>query len=1588
MKAKFKRFFSSIGLTKAQLITVALSYFLCFVLFLGVVVIWDPMSKPLNEQTSVVEAASTPTNTSGSWITEDRYSIDWYTNPGSNDGSSASKPYIIDSAEDLAGLSWLVYNNSVNSSDVTTSGDVSYIFESKYFKQTVNIDLSAYYWQPIGIYYTREGETRQNNFSGSYDGGNHTVSGVYTLVGSSSAYSYQGLFGRVSSSSSSYPITIKNIGVTNSYIQGYLYVGGVVGYASGTITNCYNTGSVSGSSQVGGVMGYASGTITNCYNTGSVSGSRSSVGGVAGGASATITNCYNTGTVTSTVTSDAYVGGVVGSASGTITNCYNTGSVRGSGDSVGGVVGRAVVSGNITITNCYNTGSVTGDSRVGGVVGYAYPFSSGTITITNCYNTGSVSGSFIGGVVGYVNPSSGTITITNCYNTGSVSGSSQVGGVVGYAYAARGSIVTITNCYNTGSVNGSSSVGGVVGSASGNITITNCYYGANCSLSVGGIEGTNVSGQAEYSLSLTTDSPKTLSWYTTASNWNSSYSWDFENVWVLDAGRNDGYPSFVIEYWISDPNYYSIEWYTNPGSNNGTASNPYIIDSAEDLAGLSWLVYTKGQEDNPLVSGTDYSGNYIFQGKYFKQTVDIDLSEYYWQPIGIRYTREGETRQNYFSGSYDGGNHTVSGVFTPVGSSIAYSYQGLFGYVCSGSSSYPISLRNIGIVNSHVNGHQYVGGIAGYLADIVRLEAYSTSLISGTNDCVGGIAGFVETYYTDSSGYTNVQIMCVNVGTVSGNSGVGGIVGGIDNAFTIRFSYNIGNVNGSSSVAGIIGVIDNNNMYGDTDQIIKNCENSGKIAGDTNVGGIVGMAGIFEVTISDCYNFNEISGSENIGGIVGNGSMTVMDKCHNEGNITGYDKRIGGIIGFAVSTTIINCYNVGTISGGLLEVLYVGGIAGYTDYFGPIPTIKNCYNSGSVGWSNNYVGGVVGYANSSLIMTNSFNTGVTNGSSNSGGVVGYASSSATITSCYYGGGVTGTQGSYGTYLSNIATLAKTETWYSPFSGNWQTGEDVAWDFFTVWKIDANLNNSYPSFREESEIVEFWTDKVTVTSYGGGNGTQSSPYQISNAQQLALLAKNVNSGTDYSGTYFKQTADINLSGYLWDPIGRDYDRYGVESLNRFAGNYDGAGFKVTGISTSNLLSHQGLFGSATGLITRVNISESNINGYQYVGGVVGMAPGVISITECKNSATIVGVANESYVGGVVGYISALARDINITNCYNTGIVTGSRIVGGVVGETSSGGITITSCHNTGAVRGSSNVGGVVGNVDASGTITGCYNTGSVMGSYYSVGGVVGYASYGFPTNITNCYNTGSVSGSFYYIGGVVGGAGSLTTIESCYNTGSVTGGSEVGGVAGSGRTITNCYNTGSVTGSFDSVGGVVGSVSASSTTGCNISKSANFGDITVTEASGGAGGIIGNITISSSSYPFKLTHCYSEGSITVSGTGATVGGFVGNLNADYSTYSNVKIEFCSVDLDIVVSGGSIASQGAFYGGTNGIKVENSYSLLTKSGTVSKVISDVSTQMDNNFGYMLNFREGKPIPLGIFHILDVATRTGIVNRINAL
>ena len=203
-------------------------------------------------------------------------------------------------------------------------------------------------WIPIGNY--------SNSYTGTFDGNNYTVSGLYF---NNSDTDDVGLFGYIGRNS-----TVKNTGVINSYFYGCNYVGGVVGHNYyGTITNCYNSGSVSGTDYVGGLVGSnARGTIDNSYNAGSVSGT-DRVGGLVGfnTSGATIGNCYNEGSVSGTDS----VGGVVGYNNGTIANCYNTGEVSGSNE-VGGVVGYN----NVTITNCYYldttcTGGIYGEDVQG-----------------------------------------------------------------------------------------------------------------------------------------------------------------------------------------------------------------------------------------------------------------------------------------------------------------------------------------------------------------------------------------------------------------------------------------------------------------------------------------------------------------------------------------------------------------------------------------------------------------------------------------------------------------------------------------------------------------------------------------------------------------------------------------------------------------------------------------------------------------------------------------------------------------------------------------------------------------------------------------------------------------------------------------------------------------------------------------------------------------------------------------------------------------------------------------------------------------------------------------------------------------------
>ncbi len=179
-------------------------------------------------------------------------------------------------------------------------------------------------WTPIGM-------NLGKSFRGTFDGQNHTISGLYF---DNTKKDFVGLFG------CSRGGNILKVGVIDSYFKGNSYVSGVCAWnEEATITYCYNAGKVSGSDFVGGVCAYVNdGSIQYCYNTNAVEGTKDDVGGVCGRLmddNSSVKYSYNTGKVSG---SDA-VGGVCGDiCDGTIQYCYNTNVVEGT-EPVGGVCG-------------------------------------------------------------------------------------------------------------------------------------------------------------------------------------------------------------------------------------------------------------------------------------------------------------------------------------------------------------------------------------------------------------------------------------------------------------------------------------------------------------------------------------------------------------------------------------------------------------------------------------------------------------------------------------------------------------------------------------------------------------------------------------------------------------------------------------------------------------------------------------------------------------------------------------------------------------------------------------------------------------------------------------------------------------------------------------------------------------------------------------------------------------------------------------------------------------------------------------------------------------------------------------------------
>lgn len=311
--------------------------------------------------------------------------------------------YGIRTAAELYGFAALVNSGAAAANGVLTA-DVRVNANVLKSDGSLNGDGSAFYaWTPIGVEY--------HQYTGTFDGRGHTVSGLYFH---DENVSYAGLLGNTRS------VTVKNVALTDSWIYGLRYVGGIVGLA-----DRYGTDSTEKPSSVSG--------CSNAASVGSVCGY---VGGVAGLVNGNVKNCVNTGRVSSSLqTGTTEVGGVVGAVGATtntgitVENCCNTGGIRilsaAAGGHVGGVVGSLTSSATLqrsntghsylTAKNCYSTGKITVESTtatvyVGGLFGQAkaaFGYRNSYLSVENGYSRTAISVSdtgtapVVGGLIGY-----------------------------------------------------------------------------------------------------------------------------------------------------------------------------------------------------------------------------------------------------------------------------------------------------------------------------------------------------------------------------------------------------------------------------------------------------------------------------------------------------------------------------------------------------------------------------------------------------------------------------------------------------------------------------------------------------------------------------------------------------------------------------------------------------------------------------------------------------------------------------------------------------------------------------------------------------------------------------------------------------------------------------------------------------------------------------------------------------------------------------------------------------------------------------------------------------------------------------------
>lgn len=339
-------------------------------------------------------------------------------------------------------------------------------------------------------------------------------------------------------------------------------------------------------------------------------------------------------------------------------------------------------------------------------------------------------------------------------------------------------------------------------------------------------------------------------------------------------------------------------------------------------------------------------------------------------------------------------------------------------------------------------------------------------------------------------------------------------------------------------------------------------------------------------------------------------------------------------------------------------------------------------------------------------------------------------------------------------------------------------------------ISLGLSQNFVYAKENVPSTQ-WLD-YAAPDFGGGSGTKEDPYLIENGEQLAKLAKDVNSSNTYQGEYFRLENDLNLSEHRWNPIGKYIFYSNYNSVSKpFCGYFDGNNKTITGLTVdeSDDQGSAGLFGyvnhtKGKNEVGIGNLTISNASVYMeekdnlmecygaiLLGYALTNAGYTITFDNIKVSGKVEMIPSSGST--IAGGLIASAARVKGTNCESEVTITGCSNGGGLIGIDS--GSEFINCQTSGSIEGTWSLGGFVGYATSStynDASTGakyekCISNVKVNGNDWRLGGFAGYSEYG---NFDSCAALGNVTSSVTEFNPKVGGfigESFYSTLNKCH-----------------------------------------------------------------------------------------------------------------------------------------------------------------------------------------------------------------------------